>query len=638
MGRIVRLRKANTNTNEWETLYPESVTNAILRDTGKTQEDSNILYDEHIVNTNEHIYRAKSFGTPSTLEISIPGVELIDQLTVVIEVHTEISAEPTLSLNGGENYNIVCSDGANTTGGQIAGSNIIVTWCESIKKWMLNSGDLENSSTRLVVPVVSYYKYETKIDGETNIPIPTFNRKEDKLTVNIDQTILIPGEDYTILQDNSILFTEGRILAAGKIVFFTIEKFVECVRRGFKRFTLDTSYIKVDINQDNTTTLPVPELGDTDFEVLLNVNQTILREGIDFERDYVNKSLTLINGITLSKRDVVVFIISRYIETISTITDTVCTGNYQCITKPIYESYTASKDNEKLIMVPSFDPYRDDLQVVLNNLVLVGDDVDYSVDKTGDILLLHDSLSAGQTIYFRIIKGLRVEQTQIKVVTGMGTGKDILVNISDTLLHDRYCLVVIMPETIEKTPTLKLLDGPIRKIVNADGRDIIAGSTVKGAPLFITYNEENNIWYNMANSSYMIFNPDEEHMGLIKDIINEHDRSPNAHENIVIDCNDNTIDILTGTSNFSGLIVLPIDYKNSQTEQKTFAETIIPHNLGYIPLNYTVTPSEPPSRVDENGKLVEATIGDIWIDIDEKNMYVGNSGTATSKFKWIIYK
>ena len=62
-----------------------------------------------------------------------------------------------------------------------------------------------------------------------------------------------------------------------------------------------------------------------------------------------------------------------------------------------------------------------------------------------------------------------------------------------------------------------------------------------------------------------------------------------------------------------------------------FKETVIPHGLGMKPERIEIVPCEPPT-VNDDGTI--STIGDIWSYGDETNIYVGNSGTSTSKFKW----
>lgn len=623
---IVRIRKANIDTKEWDLLYPYTSSQAVERPIGGLQEDYNLVYDDHIIDSSKHVYRATSSGMPSNISVNVPNVSLVDQLAVIIKLHTDLSAEPTLSYNGEPAANIIASDGANISGGQIAGTSIMVIWLATQGKWLLVNNDLDNNTTHAVLPVVSYYTYTAKIDGETMIPVTGYERAEDKIDVNYNQTILQPGNHYTVLQDNSLMLLNGLSLMQGETVFITITKFVECIRRGFRKFTLDTSNVKIDITEE-TKTLAVPEFGDGDYEMIINLNQTILREGIDYERDFGAKAINLLGERSFAPGDQIVYTISRYVEELGNVGGILpSVGNYQQIVKPIYESFTATVDGTTRIIVPSYDPYRDDLVVVLDNYVLVGQGVDYSETVDGEIILIGRSLSEGDTIYFRIIKGMKLDATPYTIVNGTGDGKDILVSISDAGLWDNYTLAVKVPATIEEAPTLKLLDGPARNILDCSGEPLHAGAIVAGAYLMAIFNEQADCWYAInANVS--------EAAGFsMRSLIRMSNSSDSSY----------TGPIATGYGNFSGAADKTILAATASSEMDDdligYYETVIPHNLGYTPTDYRVSPCEPPSAVSAEDGLFDAYIGDIWITADASNLYIGNSGNATSKFQWFIYR
>lgn len=622
---IVRIRKANKDTKEWDLLYPYTSSQAVERPIGGLQEDYNLLYDDHIIDSAKHVYRATSSGMPSTISVNVPNVSLVDQLAVIIKLHTDLSTEPTLSYNGEPAANIIASDGANISGGQIAGTSIMVIWLAAQEKWLLVNNDLDNNTTHAVLPVVSYYTYTAKIDGETTIPVTGYERTEDKIDVNYNQTILQPGNHYTTLQDNSLMLLNGLSLMQGETVFITITKFVECIRRGFRKFSLDTSNVKIDITEE-TKTLAVPEFGDGDYEMIINLNQTILREGIDYERDFGAKAINLLGERSFVPGDQVVYTISRYVEELGNIGGILpSAGNYQQIVKPIYESFTATVDGTTRVVVPSYDPYRDDLVVVLDNYVLVGQGVDYSETTDGEIILIGRTLSEGETIYFRIIKGMKLDATPYTIVNGSGDGKDILVSISDAGLWDNYTLAVKVPADLEDSPTLKLLDGPARSILDSTGEPLHAGSVVSSAYLMVIYNEQVDCWYaiNANNSEASGFSM----MSLMR--MSNTDTSAYSGP------------IAMGYANFSGKAdkAVLVAMNNSEAEDLVgYYETVIPHNLGYTPSDYKVTPCEPPSAINTEDGMFDAYIGDIWITADAINLYVGNSGNATSKFQWFIYR
>lgn len=74
--------------------------------------------------------------------------------------------------------------------------------------------------------------------------------------------------------------------------------------------------------------------------------------------------------------------------------------------------------------------------------------------------------------------------------------------------------------------------------------------------------------------------------------------------------NENTFS--HGSSNFSGL----------------GSETSIAHSLGVVPSYVSVVPNNA-----TNGYL-----GEIWVRKDENNIYVGNTGSHTGAFNWLVRK
>ena len=630
MAQIIRIHKADKDKMTWEVLYPMTSSMAVERPEGGLQEDYNLLYDDHIVDNMKHVYRATSSGMPSTISVYVPNVTLEDQLAVIIKLHTDLSSEPVLSFNGEPAANIIASDGANISGGQIAGTSIMVIWLAEKQKWLLVNNDLDNNTTHAVLPVVSYYTYTAELDGETTIPVSGYDRTADKLDVNYHQTILMPGIDYTTLQDNSIMLLHGMSLSHGDTVFLTVTKFVETIRRGFRKFSLDTSNVRVEIAEDQTQTLAVPEFGDGDYELIVNLNQTILREGIDYERDFANRSINLLGERYFYKGDNVVYTISRYVEELGNIGGILpSVGQYEQIIKPIYESFTATVNGTTRIIVPSYDPYRDDLVVVRDNLVLVGSGVDYSETTDGEIILLHTSLNEGDVIYFRILKGLKIESTPYTIVNGTGDGKDILVSISDGALWDNYTLCIKMPADMEDAPTIKFLDGPARDVLDSTGEPMHAGAVIEGAYLLVNYNESAGVWYAInANAE----NTSDDESGISTFSMMKVAKAP---------AEANNGPIASGISNFSGKAdkLLINDIRNDTDGNPIgYYETVVAHNLGYTPTDYRVNPIEPPSALNNEDLEFDAYIGDVWITADENNLYIGNSGNATSKFQWFIYR
>ena len=57
-------------------------------------------------------------------------------------------------------------------------------------------------------------------------------------------------------------------------------------------------------------------------------------------------------------------------------------------------------------------------------------------------------------------------------------------------------------------------------------------------------------------------------------------------------------------------------------------ELIIPHGMEDIPSYANATPNE-------NPKL---ELGEVWVRVDETNIYIGNSGKFTGGLNWVIFE
>ena len=121
----------------------------------------------------------------------------------------------------------------------------------------------------------------------------------------------------------------------------------------------------------------------------------------------------------------------------------------------------------------------------------------------------------------------------------------------------------------------------------------ITGGFLPGSFLWVVYNEDKRVWYSME------------------------------HGKVDISRLVPTFLTAKGEGQFSG----------TDPETGTVYETVIAHNLGVKPETISVHPSEAPT-VDDEGHV--QPIGDIWYHADETKLYVGNSGTSTSKFDWYV--
>ena len=140
--------------------------------------------------------RALSGGTAKALFVQLKNTALVDGLNLLITLHCNLEAEPTLSFNGSEPYPIVAGSGDRIPGGQAEGSVILVVWSEANRNWCLLSSDSYSDVTKIVLPVESEYVYTALADGEKTITIPGFDKKSCKLTVNYAQTVLRHDIDF----------------------------------------------------------------------------------------------------------------------------------------------------------------------------------------------------------------------------------------------------------------------------------------------------------------------------------------------------------------------------------------------------------------------------------------------------------
>ena len=241
------------------------------------------------------------------------------------------------------------------------------------------------------------------------------------------------------------------------------------------------------------------------------------------------------------------------------------------------------------IAVPNFDIRCDEITVIRDNLMLVRG-VDYEFTNAGEIVLFKKGLDAGETLYFTIMQGAIVDVPTYAVEIG-STHDGIHWNVetSHTELKDMYHMVMRLTSDMEANADLKYLDGPALPIVDQHGNpneEIAVGSY-----LSMIYEEAVPRWV----------------------IINSNTVIPTC------DCEKTTTN--SGEDWFIG----------GQVENNQVVELKIPHGLKGKPKKYWVQPCDPPS-IAEDGTI--SIIGDYWVDADDTFLYVGNTGTSTSRFRW----
>ena len=476
---------------------------------------------------------------------------------------------------------------------------IFLVWKERLQKWVLLSSDNFTDVTKVVLPVDNEYVYEALSDGESTFVIPGFNRKSDKLIVNYEQTILRQGIDYDFdYRVNDVIeLKEGITLDKGERLYFTITTYITTAKRGNMKYDLVTKDYPVEITEDGMRDIPIPAdaKANSAHSIVVNYNQTILRNGIDYTMADDKSKITLTFDPYIDIGNQIVFTITYFEEVNGEVVPNNwgATGNYRYALNVIHTSYKATENGVRVIPIPNYNPRRDHISVIRDNHLLIYD-VDYTIDEIGNVVLLDEkALNINDEIFFTILQGAMMDVPNFNVIQAEGQdGQHLLLNMSQSLLVDYYTLLVRLKHDLVSAPTAKCIDGPAIPICDCYGTPIPGGFKA-GAYLWLCYSEPENVWYALSYSQYDIsqFIPDHK--------------------------------VASGIANFSGQPTVPGNIR----------ETVIQHNLGVKPERIDIVPCEPPT-VRADGTL--SIIGDIWSYADETNLYVGNSGDSTSKFSWTV--
>ena len=584
----------------FDVLFPQTITTNVLRSNdGGPLESYLDCYDRHLENDVVHINRALSDGTARALFVRFKNTMLVDNFPLLLTLHTDLECAPTLTFNDGEEHEIISASGDTIPGGQKEGTAIFLVWKERLQKWVLLSSDNFTDVTKVVLPVDNEYVYEALSDGESTFVIPGFNRKSDKLIVNYEQTILRQGIDYDFdYRVNDVIeLKEGITLDKGERLYFTITTYITTAKRGNMKYDLVTRDYPVEITEDGMRDIPIPvdAKANSAHSIIVNYNQTILRNGIDYTMADDKSKITLTFDPYIDIGNQIVFTITYFEEVNGEVVPNNwgATGNYRYALNVIHTSYKATENGVRVIPIPNYNPRRDHISVIRDNHLLIYD-VDYTIDEIGNVVLLDEkALNINDEIFFTILQGAMMDVPNFNVIQAEGQdGQHLLLNMSQSLLVDYYTLLVRLKHDLVSAPTAKCIDGPAIPICDCYGTPIPGGFKA-GAYLWLCYSEPENVWYALSYSQYDIsqFIPDHR--------------------------------VASGIANFSGQPTVPGNIR----------ETVIQHNLGVKPERIDIVPCEPPT-VRADGTL--SIIGDIWSYADETNLYVGNSGDSTSKFSWTV--
>lgn len=600
MERLVKLRRADLSTRVFDTLYPQTVTTNVFRDDATLLEDHLNGYDSHLRNTSNHLNRAISGGTSIALTATCANTTLVDGLPLLLKLHIKVDSDPTLSFNGSNPAKIIGCDGFGITGGQVAGTNLLLVWNEDLNAWILLNNDLGNNMTRVLLPVESEYTFESPADNVKEITIPGFNRLYDKLELNFLQTILVNGQDYCILDNNHVLLSD-LVLRSGEQINCKITKFVETVKQGVFSYFIDTTDHVYTALTNNTTEIDLPIVPDTSFSVTINYNQTILRNTIDYDMNFTDNRIVFKNGFSLRAGEKLVVTVTKYTEAVGVMPSKPYSsaGTYRYAVKVLHEQFTAQNAGTVRIAIPNFNVKCDEITVIRDNLMLVRG-VDYDLTAGGELVLFRKGLDAGETLYFTILQGAVIDiPTYATAIGETLDGQSWTVNISHSEMCDMYCLLLRLTHDLADSPSIKFIDGPSLPIVDMFGNPLNGGLPAESY-INIVYDQSNQRWVCTSYTGQAV-------------------TATATFANVL---SDETPTFASGEDAFlSGKI----------TSENTIAELKIAHGLGVCPSKYWIQPCEPPVLLDDN---TMSTIGDYWVNADSVYLYVGNTGTSTSKFKW----
>ena len=602
MNRLFRIRRFNKKKGIFDILFPQTVTqNVLRRDDGGVLEDYLVDYDKHIINGLLHLNRAKSYGTNRHLEAHIRNKTLYNGFPLLLTTHTNVECEPTLNFNNSGPKPILSGSGDPIPGGQCEGTVMFLIYSEEKDAWTLLSSDTYSDITKVLMPIVREYTYVATHDDESLIVIPGFDAHTNMIDINYGQTILRAGLDYEFVKNapNTIRLLNFSI-NTNEILFCKITSYSVTAKRGSFKYVLDAEDFPVTINENGVDTLEIPQpaIGTNYLEI--NYGQTIMRNGLDYEITEDAEHVKF--KFPLYKNDVIVF---RSIKMIETNGDIVpnnwgATGNYRYNLNVLHEEYIATEDNITVIPVPNYNRRKDELTVIRNNHMLVYD-VDYTVDTLDQVVLLTSHLDTNDAIYFTILQGAMMDVPNFNVINASGdSAQHIHADMSYGLLVDFYTLLVKLKYDLDSAPTLKCIDGPAEPICDPFGNPVIGGYKA-GAYLWLVYNEKQHVWYSLS------------------------------HGSLDVTATYPTFKVAEGDARFFGNQPLDITYGD---DPNMIGETVIKHGLGMIPADITIRPIEPPG-IDPDTKERQS-IGDVWSRADKENLYVGNSGNATSLFHWVV--
>lgn len=669
-------------------MLPQTITDNILRrEDGGVLENYLVQYDSHLVNNTRHFNHATTtnihhpnLSSHRYLDVNIPDTELADGFPLLLTLHTKVDAEPMISFNDGEYYPIVSASGNRIPGGQIAGTTILLVWNANMESWIMLSTSDTNDITKIAVPSYSEYTYTAQESGEKTFVIPGFDKTSCAIEVNYGQTVLRQNRDYSFaIGRRDTIELKDFSLEPGDILYCKITSYEVVTKSSATVYDIDVGDVEMMATTDHQSTLAVPPAVQKANVIDLNYMQTVLRNGLDYEFN-ADKSQVTFKEFTLDKDEVIVAHITTLIEHDATTLPRQWNvpGAYTYEIKTIHGSFTATEDSTNVVPIPEFEQTRDELVLIKDNKVLVYD-TDYEIDKLNQVVLQDPhTLDTGDVLHYTIFQGAIQDVPPFIVTKDVGeNGQHLLLDFSYDLLRDGFTAVIKLSHRLVTSPTIKCLDGPAESILDNFGAPI-TGGYVPGSYLWCVYDETNRVWYSMSHGhydvseSYGAFEFAEGDSNFLGNDTSYADLGEDHYGEMVIPHGLTTkpTDIEIHPNENPGFLVNPytapttemipgeagdnvrwvqwglwqLGYVNSAIKLDSWvtgqydARTQAAISEWQFDNNLTVQDRfdvEAINTLKSQTDRIRCTIGDIWSSADETNIYVGNSGNATSSFHWV---
>ena len=687
MNRYIRMRRFKNG--KWDTMFPQTVTQNILRkENGGMLENYLVGYDNHLLDNTRHFnhgtttnVRHPNLSSHRFFDVTIEGADLIDGFPLLLTLHTKADAEPLLSFNDGEYYPIVNASGNAIPGGQAAGTTVLLVWNAASQTWILLSSSDTNDITKIAIPTFTEYTYVAQEDGEYMFVVPGFNRHHCSVEVNYGQTLLRRNKDFVIPVDrDDTVELRGFTLDAGEELLFRITAYEVVAKSSALTYDLDVDDIDLVATVDGQAAFALPPKIQRANLITLNYMQTILRNGLDYEINN-DRSQVVLNDFTLEKDEVIVAHTVTLIEHDASVIPGSwnAPGRYTYDIKTVHGSFESDEDRLNVVPIPNFDKTRDELVLIKENKVLVYD-VDYEIDGINQVILqdIH-RLNIGDVLYYTIFQGAVQDVPPFVVVPDVGeNGQHLILDLSYDALRDGFTAVVKLKHRLMASPTIKCLDGPAESILDSFGSPV-AGGYVAGSFLWCVYDAKTHVWYSMSHGhydvseSYSAFEFTEGDANFIgNDVPSYADSEPGHIGELVIPHGLSVIptDIEIHPTGHPGFLVNPYETPTSDMVLSDTGDNVrwvqwALWNLKYVQLGITLSDwvtgryddrtsaairhwqsannldvedrftVADITAMDTQVKGTQCIIGDTWAYADETNIYVGNSGNATSSFHWI---